>query len=108
MTFRRLSWLFVLAGLSSNASAHHLDDFDERIRAEAQLPADWFHCRAAKDCDLVSVPCQSDLAVNSDHATEARKRLVDQFPLCLGASLHDTEAACVARECRTKASEPGP
>jgi hypothetical protein len=108
MTFRRLFWLFVVTALPSSASAHHLDNFDELIRAEARLPADWFHCRTAKDCDLVSVPCQSDLAVNSDHATEAREKLVDHIPFCLGSSLHDTEAECVARQCRTKASQPKP
>ena len=91
----------VLAPLA--AYAHHLDDYDARVREEARLPAGWFSCRTAKDCDLVSVPCRSGLAINGSHADEARKALVETYPFCLGSSLDDTEAACEKGQCVTRA-----
>lgn len=93
---------------ASTAGAHHLDDYDARVRAEARLPAAWFSCRTDKDCDLVSVPCRSDLAVNAQRVDAARAALIAADPFCLGSSLHDTEAACEKRQCVTRdhKSEP--
>lgn len=85
------------------ASAHHLDDYDARIRADARLPAEWFICRVTKDCDLVPVPCRSGLAVNGQHVDEARRALVDAYPFCLGSALDDTEAVCEKGQCVTRA-----
>jgi hypothetical protein len=50
----------------------NLDAYDARLLAEANLPTAWFSCRSDKDCDLVPVPCQSDLAVNAQRVDEAR------------------------------------
>jgi hypothetical protein len=86
-------------------SAHHLDDYDARIREEAKLPAEWFNCKTKDDCGLVSVPCQSDLAVNAMHADEAREALIQAIPFCLGSSISDTESACEHRECVTKSTK---
>lgn len=102
----RKKWILFLAVpilLPQAAAAHHLDEFDERIRKEANLPAEWFTCKLAKDCDLVSVPCQSDLAVNIAHSAQAREALIQKFPFCLGSDQHDTEVACEKRQCVTKA-----
>lgn len=98
--------LFLLGALSlfcAPARAHHLDDYDARIRAQAHLPADWFTCRVTKDCDLVSVPCQSGLAINARHVDEAREALIQAIPFCLGSSLEDTEAVCDRNQCATRA-----
>ncbi len=105
---RRIAGLlfFVSMALPCSASAHHLDEYDGRIRMEAELPAAWFKCRAAKDCELVSVPCQSDLAVGGSYKAEAREKLIERYPFCLGSSLHDTEASCEKGECVTKATTP--
>ncbi len=104
---KQLALLSILAAaLSQSAAAHHLDDYDARIRRDADLPAAWFKCQAAKDCELVSVPCQSDLAVAARYKTEAREALVKEYPFCLGSSLHDTEASCEKRECVTKGTKP--
>jgi hypothetical protein len=89
------------------AFAHHLDEYDERIRQEAGLPPEWFSCRTIKDCDVVSVPCQSDLAINSAHVADGRERLIKTFPFCLGQSIHDdTEASCDDHQCVTKGVKP--
>ncbi|MEK8095421.1 hypothetical protein WOC76_23460 [Methylocystis sp. IM3] len=95
-----------LVALARPAFAHHLDDYDRRLRRDADLPAAWFTCGSAKECEMVSVPCQSDLAVAARHAAQARERLVETYPFCLGSSLHDTEAACEEHECVTKATKP--
>ncbi|MGJ0509719.1 MAG: hypothetical protein ACR652_21865 [Methylocystis sp.] len=92
--------------LAQSAAAHHLDEYDERIRREANLPSAWFQCKSEKDCDLVSVPCQSDLAVNANHKEEARDALIKQYPFCLGTSLHDTKASCQKHECVTEGTKP--
>jgi hypothetical protein len=91
-----------LALVSSAASAHHLDDYDALVRAEAHLPAEWFACRVTKDCDLVSVPCRSGLAINARHVDEAREALIEAIPFCLGSSLDDTEAVCEKNQCATR------
>jgi hypothetical protein len=93
--------LVFLAALIKPAAAHHLEDYDARIRAEAHLPGEWFACKSADDCTLVSVPCRSDLAVSAAHREAARDALVDAIPFCLGSSLNDTEAACEKRQCVT-------
>lgn len=97
---------FILLGLlvlsSAAARAHHLDDYDARVRAEANLPADWFSCRVTKDCDLVSVPCRSGLAINKQYVDVARDALIQAIPFCLGSSLDDTEAACEKNQCVTR------
>jgi hypothetical protein len=95
--------LILLSLLASTqiAVAHHLDDYDARIRAEARLAPSWFACKTSKDCALVSVPCQSDLAVNAAWRDQAREALIDAFPFCLGSSISDTEATCEKRECVT-------
>lgn len=99
--------LFLISmALPYSAPAHHLEDYDRRIRMEAKLPAAWFKCRTAKDCELVSVPCQSDLAVGGSYKSEAREALIQSYSFCLGSSLHDTEASCEKRECVTKATKP--
>jgi hypothetical protein len=99
---RTLFLLAPLAFFSATAHAHHLDDYDARIRAEAHLPAEWFACRVTKDCALVPVPCQSGLAINAQHVDEAREALVQAIPFCLGSSLDDTEAVCERSQCATK------
>jgi hypothetical protein len=101
---RNLGLLFLIASLQP-AVAHHLDDFDARIRAEASLPQEWFACKSSEDCALVSVPCQSDLAVNTAYRDEAREALINAFPFCLGASTSDTEASCSKRQCVTSPSK---
>ncbi len=88
-----------------SAFAHHLDDFDARIRSEAKLPAEWFKCKSKDDCGLVSVPCQSDLAVNKDHVDEAREALVKAIPFCLGSSISDTDSVCEHHECLTNSNK---
>jgi hypothetical protein len=98
---RTLIFVF-LAALTQTAAAHHLDDYDAQIRAEANLPGEWFTCKSTDDCALVSVPCRSDLAVNAAHRDVAREALIDAFPFCLGSSLNDTEAACERRACVTR------
>jgi hypothetical protein len=91
-----------LLAFIGDAAAHHLDNYDARIRAEAQLFAEWFSCKSKNDCALVSVPCRSGLAVNSAHVDDAKEALIRTFPFCLGTSLDDTEAACERRQCVTK------
>ncbi|WP_442754358.1 hypothetical protein ACNHKD_15375 [Methylocystis sp. JAN1] len=102
MKLLRILSLGAFVAFNQQAVAHHLDDYDARIRAEANLPAGWFHCRKADDCELVSVPCQSGLAVNADHKEEAQDLLNHHFYFCLGSSLEDTMAACEARHCVTE------
>lgn len=87
--------------MSDAVSAHHLDAYDRKIRAEAHLPPAWFACKTVKDCDLVSVPCKSDIAVNGAHKDEAREALIDRYPFCLGESAHDSEASCEEGQCMT-------
>lgn len=94
--------VMVLLALTENVAAHHLDDYDVRMRSQAKLPADWFNCKTKVDCTLVSVPCQSGLAVNSDHEDEAREALISAIPFCLGQSYDDTEATCEHGQCATK------
>jgi hypothetical protein len=103
-----LKCLIFIVFVSTNAFAHHLDEYDERIRAEAQLPNDWFSCKTEKDCDLVSVPCQSDLAINAKHVTEAREALINHYWICLGSSQHDSQAMCDEHQCTTKSLKPTP
>jgi hypothetical protein len=91
-----------LLALSSPAAAHHLDDYGPRIRQEAGLPAEWFSCRAQDDCALVSVPCQSGLAVSAAHSDEAQEALNHFYSFCLGSSVDDTVASCQARHCVTE------
>jgi hypothetical protein len=98
---RPLFLLGPLAFLCAPAHAHHLDDYDARVRAEAHLPAEWFACRVTKDCALVSVPCRSGLAINAQHVDEAREALIQAIPSCLGSSLDDTEAVCERNQCAT-------
>lgn len=93
-----------LLGLQT-ATAHHLDEYDARIRAEAKLPSKWFACKLASDCTLVHVPCQSGLAVNASHLDEAREALIRAYPFCLGQSLSDTEPVCEKRQCLTKSTK---
>lgn len=83
------------------AVAHHLDAYDRKIRKAANLPAVWFKCKIDKDCDLVSVPCKSDIAVNGAHKDEARQALIDHYYFCLGESIHDSEASCEEGQCMT-------
>jgi hypothetical protein len=104
----KLRWLSLLAAtiwITQPASAHHLDDYDSRIRKEANLPAAWFACRTSEDCALVSVPCQSGLAVNADHSAQAQEALNQKYFFCLGSSLEDTVASCHARQCATEPKE---
>lgn len=104
----RVGWTFLLVAplmMLQTATAHHLDEYDARIRAEAKLPAQWFTCKSSKDCALVSVPCQSDLAVNASHVDEAREALIKEYPFCLGTSLNDTQAACEEHQCVTKSTK---
>jgi hypothetical protein len=91
-----------MLALTENVAAHHLDDYDARIRSQAKLPADWFSCKTKDDCTLVSVPCESGLAVNSSHVDEAREALITAIPFCLGQSYDDTEATCEHGQCATK------
>lgn len=93
--------LLLLMASTQIASAHHLDGYDARIRAEANLAPSWFACKTTKDCALVSVPCQSDLAVNAAWRDDAREALIKAFPFCLGSSTSDTEATCEKRQCVT-------
>lgn len=93
--------LLLLMASTQIAFAHHLDGYDARIRAEAHLAPSWFACKTTKDCVLVSVPCQSDLAVNAAWRDEAREALIDAFPFCLGSSTSDTEATCEKGQCVT-------
>jgi hypothetical protein len=104
----RKSWMIPLIAsfaLARPAAAHHLDNYDARIRAEADLPAAWFACKTADDCTLVSVPCQSGLAVNAGHEAEAQDVLNHKYFFCLGSSLDDTMAACKARRCVTESKK---
>jgi hypothetical protein len=94
--------LIASVACASRTHAHHLDEYDARIRAEANLPAAWFACKNADDCALVSVPCQSGLAVNAGHKGEAQDILDRHYFFCLGSSLDDTIAACEARHCVTE------
>jgi hypothetical protein len=84
------------------AMAHHLDDYDARIRKEADLPASWFACKTDDSCVLVSVPCQSGLAVTADHGAEAQEVLNEKYFFCLGSAADDTVASCVAHRCATE------
>jgi len=90
--------------LVKSAAAHHLDNYDARIRGEANLPALWFECKTTADCELVSTPCQSDLAVNGGYSSVAREALVRTYFFCLGSSVHDTAASCEGRQCVTKST----
>jgi hypothetical protein len=92
--------------VAQSSAAHHQDQYDARIRREARLPSAWFKCKLKSDCDLVSVPCQLDLAVNANHKTEARDALIKAYPFCLGTSRHDTEASCEKHECVTEETMP--
>lgn len=94
------------AFLAQFSAAHHLDQYDPRIRREACLPSAWFKCKSKKDCDLVGVPCRPDLAVNANHKAEARDALIKAYPFCLGTSRHDTEASCEKHECVTEEIKP--
>lgn len=100
----KMIWMLLASPivLAQTAAANHLDEYDARIREEAKLPAMWFSCKSSSDCDLVSVPCQSDLAVNTSYSAEAREALIREYPFCLGTSLHDTKASCEERQCVTK------
>jgi hypothetical protein len=101
----RIGWILLRVAplmMLQTATAHHLDEYDSRIRAEVKLPAKWFNCKSASDCELVSVPCQSNLAVNASHAAEAREAIIKEYPFCLGASLSDTRAVCDEHQCVTK------
>lgn len=98
----RLLSLAVFAAFIQPAAGHHLDDYDARIRAEANLPAAWFNCGKAEDCDLASVPCQSGLAVNASHKDEAQDALNHHFYFCLGSAVEDTQATCEKRHCVTE------
>lgn len=60
------------------------------------------HLQGEADCALVSVPCQSGLAVNAGHVDEAREVLINRYLSCLGTSLSDTKAARDERECVAK------
>lgn len=93
---------FLVAAFPPAAQAHHLDDFDARVRTEANLPASWFACKTSDDCALVSVPCQSGLAVSAAHAEEAQDRLNHAYFFCLGSPMDDTAASCEARRCVTE------
>lgn len=86
---------------SSPALAHHLDDYDAKIRKEANLPTKWFSCKTADDCVLVSVPCKSDMAVSKIYSEEAQESLIHRYPFCLGSDVHDTEAICDEAQCMT-------
>ncbi|KAF2992608.1 hypothetical protein OGR47_06120 [Methylocystis sp. MJC1] len=92
----------LVAFLPPTAQAHHLDDYDARIRAEASLPAAWFACKTNDDCALVSVPCQSGLAVSATYAEEAQDRLNHTYFFCLGSAVDDVAASCEARRCVTE------
>ena len=101
-------WILSLAAsvmFAQTAAAHHLDDYHERIRTEANLPTKWFTCKSLSDCVLVSVPCQSDLAVNVGHSAEAQEALNEKYFFCLGSALHDTVASCEAHQCVTKGTK---
>jgi hypothetical protein len=103
-----MKFAFLLIGFFAfiqDAVAHHLEDYDAHIRAEAKLPDEWFSCKKKDDCTLVSVPCRSGLAVNSVHMGEAREALITAFPFCLGQSIDDTEAACEHGQCVTKSEK---
>jgi integrase len=65
--------VFAILFAPVTAFAHHLDAYDRKIRKAANLPLAWFACKTDKDCDLVSVPCKSDIAVNGSHKDEAYK-----------------------------------
>ncbi len=97
-----LSSLAFLASLANSASAHHLDDYDARIRDEANLPAAWFNCTKKDDCELVSVPCQSGLAISASHKEEAQDVLNHKYYFCLGSPVDDTVASCKSRRCITE------
>jgi hypothetical protein len=94
--------LIAAAALADVAQAHHLDGYDARIRAEAHLPAAWFSCKTADDCDLAAVPCQSGLAVSKSHRDETQEILNHTYFFCLGSPMEDTVAACEARRCVTE------
>jgi hypothetical protein len=102
---KAILFLIGFLAFAQDATAHHLDDYDAQIRAEAKLPADWFSCKKNGDCTLVSVPCRSGLAVNSNHHDEAREALIKAIPFCLGQSIDDTTAACEHNECVTKSEK---
>jgi hypothetical protein len=86
------------------ASAHPLDEYDQRIRAEAELPAGWFPCRREVECALVSVPCRSDLAMSADHVDKVGEVLINRYTFCLGTSLSDAKAVCEGRQYVTKST----
>lgn len=101
----RIGWISLGAApllMLQTATAHHLDEYDSRIRSEAKLATGWFNCKSESDCALVSVPCQSDLAVNASHVTEVREALIKEYPFCLGTSQNDTKAVCEEHQCVTK------
>ncbi len=108
MRLYRMTLFFSFVLFTSSSSAHHLLEYDERIRGEAKLPAKWLACKTTKDCDLVSVPCQSDLAINAKFKNDARDVLVHNFWFCLGTSQHDSEAVCEDHQCVTKPTKPEP
>jgi len=76
-----------LLAFIGDAAAHHLDNYDARIRAEAQLFAEWFSCKSKNDCALVSVPCRSGLAVNSAHVDDAKEALIRELSPIFGDGL---------------------
>jgi hypothetical protein len=84
------------------AEAHHLDNYDSRIRDEAGLPTTWFSCNTTSDCALVTVPCHSDLAVNAEHLNQVEEEISKKYPFCLGSTLKDTAASCEAHQCVTR------
>jgi hypothetical protein len=102
---RCTSIVFVALWTPQIAGAHHLDEFDTRIRAEAKLPAGGFNCRREVDCAFVSVPCQSGFAVNAGHVDEAGEVFINRYPFCLGTSLSDTKATCEESQCVTKSTQ---
>ncbi len=98
--------VFIVILMSGDALAHHLDAYDRKIRATANLPAAWFRCKTIKDCDLVSVPCKSDIAVNGEYKDVARQALISHYAFCLGESAHDSEASCEDGQCMTSPKTP--
>lgn len=93
--------IFLIMVISSAAAAHRINAYDQKIRNAANLPPAWFVCKTVKDCDLVSVPCKSDIAVNALHKEETRQALIERYPLCLGESIHESEASCDGGQCVT-------
>ncbi len=86
---------------ATDAFAHHLDAYDEKLRQEMNLPSSWFTCKTSENCELVYVPCQSDMAVNKNHSDELSKAIIKRYPFCFGTDVHDTEAICDHGQCMT-------